>query len=119
MKSSRSIIMAMVAVVMVTGVLWFTSRAVTPKEAAWADILTEAKNGGYGVIKTQDLWERYQKDSKSILLVDTRQEWEYRTGHIKGAVNFPVEPTWWSRWRKEKPLEAFLGPDKNRLIVFY
>jgi rhodanese-related sulfurtransferase len=51
--------------------------------------------------------------------LDTRQEWEYRTGHIKKAVNFPIEPTWLSRWRKKSALETFLGPDKNRLIVFY
>jgi rhodanese-related sulfurtransferase len=53
------------------------------------------------------------------LLVDTRQEWEYRSGHIRGATNFPIEPTWWSRWRKAGALEAVLGPDKDRLIVFY
>ncbi len=41
----------------------------------------------------RSLSERYQKDAKSLLLVDTRQEWEYRTGHLKGAVNFPMEPT--------------------------
>jgi hypothetical protein len=119
MKSSRSIIMAMAAVAIVTGMLWFTNRAVTPKEATWEDVLAEAKQGGYQIIKTGDLWTRYQKNSNSILLVDTRQEWEYRTGHIQGALNFPIEPTGYSRWRKEKPLETFLGPDKNRFIVFY
>jgi rhodanese-related sulfurtransferase len=51
--------------------------------------------------------------------VDTRQEWEYRTGHIKNALNFPIEPTWLSRWRKKDALQTFLGLDKNRLIVFY
>lgn len=111
--------MAVVVVAIVTGVLWLTNRAVTPKEATWEDLLAEAKLGDYQIIKTQDLWTRYQKDPKSILLVDTRQEWEYRTGHIKGALNFPVEPTWWSRWRNEKPMETLLGPDKNRFIVFY
>ena len=119
MKNSKSILLAIVAMVIVIGVLWFTNRAVTPKEATWEDVLAEGKHGGYRIIKTQDLWERYQKDPNSILLVDTRQEWEYRTGHIKGASNFPVEPTWWSRWRKEKPLQTFLGPDKTRFIVFY
>lgn len=119
MKNSKSILLAIAAMVIVIAALWFTNRAVTPKEATWEDVLAEAKHGGYQVIKTQDLWTRYQKDSKSILLVDTRQEWEYRTGHIKEAVNFPIEPTGWSRWRKEKPLETFLGPDKNRFIVFY
>ncbi|MBW2207984.1 MAG: hypothetical protein JRG79_13830 [Deltaproteobacteria bacterium] len=67
----------------------------------------------------EDLWERYRKDRKDLLLVDTRQGWEYRTGHMKGAVNFPIEPTWLSRWRKKGTLERFLGPDKNRFIVFY
>jgi hypothetical protein len=30
-----------------------------------------------------------------------------------------MEPTWWSRWHKADELEAFLGPDKDRFIVFY
>ncbi|MBI5604702.1 MAG: rhodanese-like domain-containing protein [Deltaproteobacteria bacterium] len=119
MENRKTIIVAFIAVALVIGSLWFTNRAVTPKEATWEDVLVEAKAGGYGIIKTQDLWDRYQKDSTSILLVDTRQEWEYRTGHLKGALNFPIEPTWYSRWRKQKPLETFLGTDKNRFIVFY
>lgn len=119
MENRKTIILAIVAVVLVIGSLWFTNRVVTPKEATWEDVLAEAKAGGYRIIKTQDLWDRYQKDTTGILLVDTRQEWEYRTGHIQGAVNFPIEPTWYSRWRKEKPLKAFLGTDKNRFIVFY
>lgn len=119
MKNSRSIISAMAAVAIITGALWFTNRAVTPKEATWEDVLAEAKQGGYRIIKTGDLWTRYQKNPNNTLLVDTRQEWEYRTGHIRGALNFPIEPTGYSRWRKQKPLEAFLGPDKNRFIVFY
>jgi rhodanese-related sulfurtransferase len=53
------------------------------------------------------------------MLVDTRQEWEYRTGHIEGAINFPMEPTGWSRWRKADALLNVLGPNKNQLIVFY
>ena len=77
------------------------------------------KAGGYKIITTEELSERYQKDANSLLLVDTRQEWEYRTGHLKGAVNFPMEPTWWSRWRKASALETFLGPDKDRTIIFY
>jgi 3-mercaptopyruvate sulfurtransferase SseA len=40
-------------------------------------------------------------------------------GHIKGAVNFPMEPTAWSRWWKKSELAAELGPDKDRFIVFY
>ena len=101
------------------GALWFTNRAVTPKQATWDDVLAEARNRGYKIIPTEELSERYQKDAKSLLLVDTRQEWEYRTGHLKRAVNFPMEPTWWARWRKASALEPFLGPDKERTIIFY
>ena len=115
----KSIYLAVLSVAVVIGVLWFTNRAVTPKVATWADVLQEAKLGGYGIINTEEIWERYQKDPKDLLLVDTRQEWEFRTGHLKGAVNFSMEPTAWSRWRKQKELETFLGPDKNRSIVFY
>jgi hypothetical protein len=52
-------------------------------------------------------------------MVDTRQEWEYRTGHIENAGNFSMEPTWWARWSKADELEEFLGPDRDRLLVFY
>jgi hypothetical protein len=46
-------------------------------------------------------------------LIDTRQEWEFRTGHIKGSVNFSMEPTAWARWSKAGELEEFLGPDRE------
>ena len=119
MKKSKSLFLALAAIVIVIAALWLTNRAVTPKQASWEDVLKEARDGGYQIIKTQDLWTRSQNDPGGLLLVDTRQDWEYRTGHIKGAVNFPIEPTGWSRWRKQKPLEALLGPDKNRFVVFY
>jgi rhodanese-related sulfurtransferase len=83
------------------------------------DARAEAARGGYRLISTDDLWQRYEADPDGLLLVDTRQEWEYRSGHIKGAINFPLEPTWLSRWRKKGDLEAVLGPDKDRFIVFY
>ena len=54
-----------------------------------------------------------------MLLVDTRQDWEYRTGHIPGSVNFSMEPTAWARWRSQGPMARFLGPDLDRPIVFY
>jgi rhodanese-related sulfurtransferase len=53
------------------------------------------------------------------MLIDTRQEWEYRAGHIAGALLFPMEPTWWARWRKAGALRELLGEDKDRLVVFY
>jgi hypothetical protein len=119
MQNSKTTFLAFMAVIMTVGVLFLTNRAVTPKDATWNDVQAEAKSGGYRLISTEQLAARYQKEPDNLLLVDTRQDWEYRTGHLKGAVLFSMEPTWWSRWRKASALEAFLGPDKDRMIIFY
>ena len=84
-----------------------------------AQVQAEAASGGYQLMDTAGLAKLYQQPPPGFLLVDTRQDWEYRSGHIKGAVNFPIEPTWWGRFRSQGRLAALLGPDKNRLVVFY
>ena len=101
------------------GYLWYDNRSITPQKANWDDVRAEAMRGGYQLISTDKLWRQYKSNPSGLLLVDTRQEWEYRSGHIQRAVNFPMEPTWLSRWRKKGDLETVLGPDKDRLIVFY
>jgi hypothetical protein len=80
---------------------------------------TEAERGGYRLMNTGELLERYSDDGVDMLLVDTRQGWEYRTGHIAGAVSFPMEPTWWSRWKSRRALRRLVGPDRDKLLVFY
>ena len=119
MNSVRKTLLAFMAIAITAGALWFTNRSVIPKEATWEDVQAETKQGGYHIINTEELWKRYNNNPDRLLLVDTRQEWEYRTGHIKGAVKFPTEPTWWFRWRKRGALKEFLGPDKERFVVFY
>lgn len=119
MKDIKKGLLSFFAVAATIGALWFTNNSVTPRKATWEDVLAEAKAGNYRVIETEQLWQRYADSQESLLLVDTRQEWEYRTGHIKGALNFSMEPTWLSRWRKKGALEKFLGPDRDRFIVFY
>jgi hypothetical protein len=119
MKDTKTFVLVLMAISATIGVLWITHRSVSPREASWEDVVAEAKSGGYRLITTEGLNRNYQNQPNDILLVDTRQEWEYRTGHIKGALNFPIEPTWLSRWRNKQALGSLLGPDKNRLIVFY
>jgi 3-mercaptopyruvate sulfurtransferase SseA len=119
MKGLSKALVALVAVAITMGALWHTNRVALPRKATWDDVRAEARQGGYQLITTDELSRQYTAKQKSLLLVDTRQEWEYRTGHIKGALSFPIEPTWLSRWRNKGALEKFLGPDKNRLIVFY
>jgi hypothetical protein len=119
MKGLSKALFALVAVTITIGALWHTNRVALPKKATWDDVRAEATHGGYQLMSTDELGKHYTAKPESMLLVDTRQEWEYRTGHIKGALSFPIEPTWLSRWRKKGALAALLGPDKNRLIVFY
>ncbi len=119
MKHAGRTLLALAAIAVTVGFLWQANRVEPPKKATWDDVLAEAEAGGYRIISTEELAALYRKDPSGLLLVDTRQEWEYRTGHIEGARNFPMEPTWWARWRKAEELEAFLGPDRDRTIIFY
>ncbi len=119
MQNRKTTVVALAAILLTVGALWFANRAVAPKQASWEDVLAQGKAGGYRIITTEELSERYGTDPKGFLLVDTRQEWEYRTGHLQGAVNFPMEPTSWARWRKASALETLLGPDKDRTVIFY
>ena len=75
--------------------------------------------GGYRLLTTDQLWAMVSQDAAGVLLVDTRQDWEYAAGHMQGAMNFPMEPTWLSRLTRRGELEQFLGPDKGKHIVFY
>ena len=90
MNGGRKAVFTIVAMAVTVGWLWYNYRPVTPKKATWEDVVAEAKRGGYRLIGTEELWENYRKDPQSLLLVDTRREWEYRTGHVKRALNFPM-----------------------------
>jgi hypothetical protein len=70
------------------------------------------------LISNDELWQQYKSNPASMIFEDTRQEWEYRPGHIQGADNFPMEPTWLFSWGKKGDLEVFLGADRNRQYVF-
>ena len=107
------------AVFVTVGALWWTNGAVTPKQATWNDVVAEAQNGGYRLISTDEVWKLYRHDRERLLLVDTRQEWEYRAGHIEGAINFPMEPTWLARMQKKGDLARLLGEQKERPMIFY
>jgi len=119
MKKWKSFFPALAAMVLTVAFVWYMQSPATPKQATWDDVLAEAKAGDYQMISTEELAEKYRTDPAGVLMIDTRQEWEYRTGHIESSVNFSMEPTWWARWSKADELEEFLGPDRDRLLVFY
>ncbi|MDI7261337.1 MAG: rhodanese-like domain-containing protein [Thermodesulfobacteriota bacterium] len=120
MKHLRNIMLTLISIGMALGYLSFTRPNINPKETTWDEMLIDAQKGGYKVVTTEQLRELYIDNKlEKPLLIDTRQDWEYRAGHIKGALNFSIEPTWYSMWLKREKLKAFLGPDRNRSIVFY
>lgn len=119
MGNNKTTLLALTAAILTLGALWYVNRPVAVQEATLAQVRAEAARGGYRLINTSELAKLYQQPSKNLLLVDTRQDWEYRSGHIEPAVNFPIEPTWWGRWRARGRLAALLGPDKGRPLVFY
>ena len=79
----------------------------------------EAERGGYRLVDLAELRERYEKDPESLLLVDTREAWEFRAGRIRNARLFSMKPTWWARFRSAGKMKRFLGADKTRFIGFY
>ena len=120
MQLNRTIIMTLIAVMAALGALWFTNGAVTPKEATWDDVLAEAKNGGYRIITTKELGAAYiRRTPMSFFWWTPARSGSTAPGTSSGAINFPMEPTWWSRWRKADALKELLGPDKDRKVIFY
>jgi hypothetical protein len=119
MELKRTLVLTFLALLLTLGGLWYAHRPSAPPVASWQEVQAEAARGGYRLITTAELAARARLKPQNLLLVDTRQEWEYRTGHMDGAVNFPIEPTWWGRLKARGALAELLGPDKSRFIVFY
>lgn len=118
MQNKLKSIVAVVAIVLTVGLLWHTNRTAPPATPTMDDVVAEAEAGGYELVSTEEL-AAMREQKPNLLLVDTRQGWEYRAGHIEGAVLFPMEPTAWARWTNRDDLAELLGPDKDRPVVFY
>ena len=84
-----------------------------------ADVRAEAVRGGYRLIDLGELRGRLEREPGRLLLVDTRQDWEHRTGHIPDSINFSFEPTLWARLKNRRALREALGADTSRPLVFY
>ena len=115
----RSVLLPAVVLSTTLLVLWSINRPAQVIESSYEQVQQEAERGGYRLISAESLWKLHEATPKNILLIDTRQEWEHRAGHIEGSLNFPMEPTWRDRWQKKTSLERFIGPDKDHILVFY
>ena len=81
----------------------------------------EVERGGYKIISTAEL-KKWIDEKKPMLIVDTMPyEDSYKKQHIPGAVNFefPIPEVTRLDDKTKAAFEKLLGPDKERLLVFY
>ena len=119
MRILRSFLLPVVAVSMALLVVWYTHGPAPVVESSMAQVHEEAERSGYQLMDVESLWELYRTSRDTLLLVDTRQEWEFRAGHIDGSINFPMEPTWRARWLKKGELKTLLAARDETTFVFY
>lgn len=96
------------------------------KEQGAVKLAREVMQGGYDVITTKEL-KKLIDSGKDILVVDTMPyKSSYKKGHLPGAKQFlfpiPEMVKWDTKETNGKTREdfkAFLGSDKNKIIIFY
>jgi thiosulfate/3-mercaptopyruvate sulfurtransferase len=96
------------------------------KDQEAVKLVRDTKAGGYEVISTEE-FKKFIDSKKDILIVDTMPyEDSYKKEHVPGAKQFlfpiPIMETWDAKETGGKSLDdfaAFLGPDKDKTIVFY
>ena len=98
---------------------WGTKELDTEKIAV--NFAREVARGGYKFISAEEL-KKWLDQKKDMLIVDTMPyEDSYKKQHIPGAVQieFPIPELTQLDEKKKTDLEKLLGPNKDRLIVFY
>jgi thiosulfate/3-mercaptopyruvate sulfurtransferase len=91
------------------------------KEIIAINFAREMMDGGYKAVNADDL-KKWTGGKKDILIVDTMPfEASYKKQHIAGAVQieFPIPEMKVMDDAKKAELITILGPNKDRLIVFY
>jgi rhodanese-related sulfurtransferase len=96
------------------------------KDMEAVKLVRDTKAGGYEVITAGEL-KKLIESKKDILVVDTMPyDDSYKKEHIPGAKQFlfpiPIMENWNAKETGGKSIEdfeAFLGPDKDKTIVFY
>ncbi|MEN6318334.1 MAG: rhodanese-like domain-containing protein [Syntrophaceae bacterium] len=125
MLNRKSCIVIIVCICFVFGIAgvslaaWGSKELETEKSAV--TFAREAISGGYGIVTTQEL-KGWIDQRQNMLIVDTMPYADsFVKQHIPGAVNmvFPIPEMKTLDAKTKADLEKLLGPDKNRLVVFY
>jgi len=96
------------------------------KDTESVKLVRDTRLGGYEIMSTEEL-KKLIDSGKGVLIVDTMPyEDSYKKEHIPGAKQFlfpiPIMVSWDAKETGGKTLDdfaAFLGPDKDKTIVFY
>lgn len=86
----------------------------------WDQAQKSAKQDGYRIIGDQELWAALNQPGR-MLLVDVRPDYEFKRGHIPGAVNLEFHLGHRSQLTPEmiKAFRALAGSDRDRRIIIY
>ncbi len=127
MVSRKLILITLVATLLLafglSGIAWaleWGSKELETEKTA-ANLAKEMDRGGYKLVTTDEL-KAWLDQKKNMLIVDTMPfEDSYKKHHIPGAVNFdfPKEEVKSLDAKTKAAFEKLLGPNKDRLIVFY
>ena len=99
--------------------LWGSSEVETEKVAV--SFAREANRGGYQIMTAEELKASLDQ-KKEMLIVDTMPfDASFKKNHIPGSVNFelPVPEMTSMDDTTKAAFEKLLGPDKDRMLVFY
>jgi rhodanese-related sulfurtransferase len=95
-------------------------------ETKTVKLVKEVQRGDYDVLTTAEL-KKWIDEGRSMLIVDTMPyEASYKKNHIPGAAQFLFPIPDMNEWdmketgdKSQAEFEAMLGPDKDRVLVFY
>lgn len=118
-------LLLVLGVVMLTGFFGLGESEIELENKA-AKLVNEVQRGDYLLIKTSDL-KADLDGKKEMLIIDTMPyEASYKKNHIPGAKQFLFPIPDMKQWdtketdgKTQEEFEALLGPDKDRMLVFY
>ena len=98
---------------------WSGKELDTEKTAV--NLVKEVQQGGYLIIPSPEL-KAWVDQKKNLLIIDTMPyEDSYKKNHLPGAVQyeFPIPEVKEMDEAGKAKFEKLLGPDKDRVLVFY
>ncbi|HMK44076.1 MAG TPA: rhodanese-like domain-containing protein [Dissulfurispiraceae bacterium] len=121
MNHNLKIIVLLISLSLVSGYAAYSFAKEPEDEKIAVTLLREVERGDYKIVSSQEL-KQWLDAKKEMLLVDTMPlEDSYKKNHIPTAVQieFPIPEMTALDDKKKEEFIKLLGPDKNRLIVFY